>query len=152
MFSVCSTFTLQKKILGQFGGYPEKEHVNTHLLGPTPAFQDLQNDEFFTFEHEKTISFLFSILDVYPSYFDPFPNVFRPKYSKFQRASFVFLIHLLLLFEPTRKIKKTHIWIFRPPAGHLGRLILIFLKEKGLLCLGKSIYLNISKLVTLYHH
>jgi hypothetical protein len=90
MFSVFSTFTLQKNILGQFGGYPEKEHVNAHVLGHTPAFQDLQNDEFFTFEHKKNISFSFSILDVYPSYFDPFPDVFTSKYSKFQRASFVF--------------------------------------------------------------
>ena len=109
MFSVFSTFTLQKPILGQFGGYPEKEHVNAHLLGPTPAFQELQNDEFFTFEHKKTISLLFSILDVYPSYFDPFPDVFRPKDSTFQRASFVFLIHCLLLFEPTRKIPPKNI-------------------------------------------
>ena len=69
MFSVFPTFTLQKEILGQFGGYPEKDHVKAHLLGPIPAFQDLQKDEFYTFEHKKTISLLFSILGVYPLIF-----------------------------------------------------------------------------------
>ena len=69
MFSVFPTFTLQKEILGQFGGYPEKEHVKAHLLGPTPAFQDLQNDKFFTFEHEKTVSLVVQYFGCLPLIF-----------------------------------------------------------------------------------
>ena len=84
-----SNFYPSKKIVERFWGYRFLERIKTHRLRPTPALYDPQTYEFFRFYEKK----VFSIFDVYPSYFDRISEFFWPRFRARQRATFMFLIH-----------------------------------------------------------